>query len=311
MQYLCRYDLWRLFRLAIYLVMIKKRLAKISTLGSRLTSIISVTLVLLILGILAMTLEASHRLSDDIRSNIGFIVRLSPTASGDDINRVKQLISSTQGISGYVFSSSEDILAQESHLMGEDVGEMLQGENPFGAEFDVKVKSDYATVDSIAGLSRIVSADSSVEEIVTETAVVDSVNSVLHRLSIVLLAIAAALLIVSFVLINNTVSLAVYSRRFIIHTMKLVGATGGFIRRPFVLSGIAIGAIAAAVAILLLGGLRAYAATFDPVIETLLGWNDMILIFVAVAVAGILICALASTIATNRYLRADYDEMFK
>ena len=111
-------------------------------------------------------------------------------------------------------------------------------------------------------------------------------------------------------LINNTVSLAVYSRRFIIHTMKLVGATGAFIRRPFILAGIATGAIAAGVAIALLAALRAYAATFDPMVNLLLGWTDMAMIFIAMALLGILICALASTVATNRYLRADYDEMF-
>lgn len=290
--------------------MSKKRFAKISTLGSRLTSIISVTLVLLILGILGMTLVASHGLSDDIRSNMGFVVKLSPAASADDASRVKRLLGATPGLASYQFSSPESILAQESQLMGEDIETMLDGENPFGAEFDVKVKPDYACADSIGALSAAISKDAAVEEVVTDSAVVDNVNSVLHRLSIVLLAVATALLIISFVLINNTVSLAVYSRRFIIHTMKLVGATGAFIRRPFILAGIATGAIAAGVAIALLAGLRAYAATFDPMVNLLLGWADMALIFIAMALLGILICALASTVATNRYLRADYDEMF-
>ena len=133
----------------------------------------------------------------------------------------------------------------------------------------------------------------SVDEVVTETAVVDSVNSVLSRTSVVLIAIAAALLIISFVLINNTVSLAVYSRRFITHTMKLVGATGAFIRRPFLLAGAATGAIAAAAACAILAGLRAYAANFAGLFA-----------------AGLLICLAASALSTNRYLRADYDEMF-
>lgn len=287
----------------------KKPSAKISTLGSQLTSIISVALVLLILGILAMTVEASRRLSDDIRRNVGFVVKLPPTAADADINRVKQLVASTEGIASYTFSSPESILAEESRLMGDDLGEMLD-ENPFGAELEIKVKPDYALSDSIEALTAIISADEAVEEIVTETAVVDSVNSVLHRLSIVLLAIAAALLIISFVLINNTVSLAVYSRRFIIHTMKLVGATGGFIRRPFVLAGVATGAIAAAVAVGVLASLRAYGSTLDPMVDSTLPWSSMGWIFVAMALTGVAICALASTIATNHYLRADYDEMF-
>lgn len=291
--------------------MTRSHKVKISTLGSRLTSVVSVTLVLLILGILAMTLQASHSLGEDIRSNIGFVVKLSPSATSADINRVKQLVGSTPGIHSYTFSSPEAILAEESRLMGEDVSGMLGGDNPFGAEFEVKATPAYACGDSIAMLSAKISADAAVEETVTETAVVDSVNSVVRRLTIVLLCIAAALLIISFVLINNTVSLSIYSRRFIIHTMKLVGATGGFIRRPFVLAGIATGALAAAVAIALLAAVRGYAATFDPVVESALPWTAMAWIFAATAIAGILICALASIIATNRYLRAGYDDYFK
>ena len=144
----------------------------------------------------------------------------------------------------------------------------------------------------------------------TQATVVDSVNSFLNRLSVVLLAIAAALLVISFVLINNTVSLAVYSRRFIIHTMKLVGATGAFIRRPFLLAGAGTGAIAGVAAAAILAGIRAYGATFDPIVDVLLPWWTMAWLLAAVILAGVVICVLASIFATNRYLRADYDEMF-
>lgn len=286
-----------------------KRSAKISTFGSQLTSVISVTLVLLILGILAMTLEASRRMADDIRSNLGFVVKLEPESTDADINRIKAAVASLPAVQSFVYASPDNILADESELMGQDIAGMLD-ENPFGAEFDIKVKPEYAAGDSIAALAAAFEADQAVAEVVTEMAVIDSVNSVISRLSVVLLAIAAALLIISFVLINNTVSLAVYSRRFIIHTMKLVGATGAFIRRPFILAGVATGAVAATVAIALLAGARAYASDYDAMVERALPWSSMAWIFAAVALAGLIICALASTIATNRYLRADYDEMF-
>lgn len=287
-----------------------RRLAKISTFGSQITSVISVALVLLILGILAMALQASRSLSDDIRSNMGFVVKLTPSATDADINRIKSLVSATPSVASFIFSSPESILAEESKLMGEDYAALLD-ENPFGAEFEIRMKADYASGDSIAAVSARLAADTAVAETVTESAVVDSVNSVLRRLSVILLSIAAALLVISFVLINNTVSLAVYSRRFIIHTMKLVGATGGFIRRPFVLAGVATGAIAAAIAIVLLIGIRAYASTFDPAVDRALPWQSMAIIFVGVTVTGLLICTCASAIATNRYLRTDYDDMFK
>lgn len=289
--------------------MSRKRSVRISTLGSQITSVISVSLVLLILGLLAMILVASRSLGEQVRSNMGFIVKVERGATDVDVNRLKQYFGAAPYVDRYVFSSADDILAEESKYIGEDLAS-LTDENPYGAEFDVKVRANWATGDSIESLAARVQVYDAVEEVVTETAVIDSINSVLSRVGWVLAAIAAALLVISFVLINNTVSLSVYSRRFIIHTMTLVGATGGFIRRPFVLAGLATGAVAALVAIGLLAALRGYAATLDPIVETAVGWNSMWLIFAAMMLTGLIICGLASMIATNRYLRAGYDEMF-
>lgn len=289
--------------------MTRKPKAHISTFGSRLTSIVSVTLVLMILGILAMTMLASRGLGDDIRGNIGFIVKLDRSADDTEINRLKRELMGARFTESLTYMSADEILREESQLMGEALDSLLD-ENPFGAEFDIKVRPAYANSDSIAAIASRMEIIPSVDDVVTETAVVDSVNSVLSRTSVVLIAIAAALLIISFVLINNTVSLAVYSRRFIIHTMKLVGATGAFIRRPFLLAGAATGAIAAAAACAILAGLRAYAANFDPLVDRLVSWTDMALIFAGLFAAGLLICLAASALSTNRYLRADYDEMF-
>lgn len=289
--------------------MTRKPNTRISTLGSRLTSIVSVTLVLIILGILGMTLRASSALSDDIRSNIGFVVKLSREASDIEAGTLRRQISEARFTESLVYSSAEAILAEESELMGTPLDSLLE-ENPFGAEIEVKVKPAYACTDSITAIAAAMESVPTIDEVVTQATVVDSVNSFLNRLSVVLLAIAAALLVISFVLINNTVSLAVYSRRFIIHTMKLVGATGAFIRRPFLLAGAGTGAIAGVAAAAILAGIRAYGATFDPIVDVLLPWGTMAWLLAAVIVAGVVICVLASVFATNRYLRADYDEMF-
>lgn len=289
--------------------MTRKPNTRISTLGSRLTSIVSVTLVLIILGILGMTLRASSALSDDIRSNIGFVVKLSREASDIEAGTLRRQISEARFTESLVYSSAEAILAEESELMGTPLDSLLE-ENPFGAEIEVKVKPAYACTDSITAIAAAMETVPTIDEVVTQATVVDSVNSFLNRLSVVLLAIAAALLVISFVLINNTVSLAVYSRRFIIHTMKLVGATGAFIRRPFLLAGAGTGAIAGVAAAAILAGIRAYGATFDPIVDVLLPWWTMAWLLAAVIVAGVVICVLASVFATNRYLRADYDEMF-
>lgn len=289
--------------------MTKRRSARISTLGSRLTSVISVALVLLVLGALAMVLAASDSLGDQVRANMGFIVKMEPGAPDASVAAIKKRITSAPFVERFVFASPDDIMAEESEAMGENLAELVD-DNPYGAEFDIKVRPQWAEGDSINALAARLELLDGVEHVVTETAVVDSVNSVLRRLGWALLAIAAALLVISFVLINNTVSLAVYSRRFIIHTMKLVGATGAYIRRPFLAAGAITGVVAAAIAIALLAGLRAYISSLDPAAASLVSWRLMALIFAGLLVAGVLICTLASMLATNRYLRASYDEMF-
>lgn len=289
--------------------MTRKPTARISTFGSRLTSIVSVTLVLLILGILAMTLCSSATLGDNIKHNIGFIVKIDRDASANEISRLKRELSTARFTESMVYTDAADILRQESELMGQPIDSLLD-ENPFGSEIDIKVKRDYANSDSIAAIAMRMEIVPSVDEVVTETAVVDDINSALSRLSLLLGAIAIALLVISFVLINNTVSLAVYSRRFIIHTMKLVGATGSFIRRPFLLAGLATGAIAAACACLVLAGLRIYGSDIDPIFDILLPWGMMWIIFAGIFIIGLLICFVASVFATNRYLRADLDDMY-
>lgn len=287
----------------------RKPSARISTFGSRLTSIVSVTLVLLILGILAMTLKASGALGDNIRRNIGFIVKIDREAPDTEISRLKRELSAARFTQSIAFTPADEILRQESELMGQPLDSLLD-ENPFSPEFDIRVNPVYANSDSIAAIAARMQAVPSIDEVVTEEKIVDNINSGLSRLSIVLIAIALALLVISFVLINNTVSLAVYSRRFIIHTMKLVGATGAFIRRPFLLAGVSTGAIAGVAACAVIAGIRAYGSGLDPLFDELLPWASMWWIFLAIPLTGICICEVASFFATNRYLRADYDEMF-
>lgn len=290
--------------------MARKVKAHISTLGSRLTSIVSVTLVLLILGILGMTAVASHSLTNDIRHNIGFIVKLDRSLGDTELSRIKRELSAAPFTESMAWTDAEEILRQESELMGQDLADLLD-ENPFGPEADIRVKPAWASGDSISAIAARIELLETVEEVVTETAVVDSINSVLSRTTLVLSGVALALIIISFVLINNTVSLAVYSRRFIIHTMKLVGATGAFIRRPFLLAGMGIGAIAAVLACGILAIAKAYSGRLDSMLDSMLSWGAMWCIFGALLIISLVICVTASALATNRYLRAQYDDMFR
>lgn len=289
--------------------MTHRRSNRISTFGSQLTSIVSVSLVLLILGVLAIVGAASGEGADMLRSNLGFVVKISREAPETEINRLKRTFSESAFVQTYIYSSADEIMASESQYLGEDIASLVDV-NPYGAEFEIKVTPAYSSVDSIEALAARFVADPAVDDVLTESAMIAAVNSTLGRIAWVLGAVAVALLVISVVLINNTVRLAVYSRRFIIHTMKLVGATGSFIRRPFVLAGALNGVISAAIASILLVCGVIYGANADPLLASVFSLKVCAIVVVCLFAVGALLCTAASALATNHYLRADYDDMF-
>ena len=289
--------------------MAEKRSRRISTLGSRFTSLVSVALVLFMLGIAAMLGLVGKNLTDEVRRNLGFIIKMERELPDGPVNKLKQCLSADAAIERFTFSSADDILAQEEQYLGESVADLLDV-NPFASEFDVKVCPAYSTPDSIAALVEDYYSAEGVREIVTESTVIEGVDHAVRRAGTIVLAVAGVLLIVSIALINNTVSLSIYGRRFVRHTMKLVGATGAFIRRPFIAAGALNGLLAGLIASAILWGVRFYCADLDPAVDAALAVWPMVIICIILIVAGIAISALTAAVATNRYLRASYDAMF-
>lgn len=277
--------------------------------GKHLTSTVSVGMVLLILGIVGCAAFAAGNITRHIRENLGFNMVMKMDADLTRINDMKKRLTASDFVASYDYMSPEEILEQENAYLGSNVEELL-GTNPYQPEFNVKVKAQYASVDSLDKIISPLRNIDSVEEITVHTEMVESVNSNIGTLSLVLIALAGALLVISFVLINNTVRLTIYSARFLLHTMQLVGATNAFIRRPIIIGNILNGILAAVVAILLLCLLRVYAVSIDPDLALALPWSDLIYVFLGVVAGGIIICGTASWIATNKYLRQSYDDMF-
>ena len=195
--------------------------------------------------------------------------------------------------------------------MGENVIELCDV-NPFPTIIEVKVKEKYASVDSMAKIADYLRRDRAIDSINMNSDVIDSINANTKTLYLILSIIGVALLLISFVLINNTVHLTVYSRRFLIHTMKLVGATHAFIRRPFVKDSIVNGAVAGVIASGILSLLLLYGPDSDIFYteKALISPLAAGLVFAALIVTGMIICAVASLFATNKYLNIEYDEMF-
>lgn len=289
--------------------MADRKSRRISTLGSRLSSLASVALVLILIGVAALTGIAGRNLTDEVRRHLGFTVKMERDCPSRDIDRLKKALLESGAVDVLTFNSADDILAAESAYLGEDIISIID-ENPYSAELDVRVRPAYSTPDSIAALVERYGRAQGVAEVITESAVIEGVDATLKRVGLVLVAVAAVLLAVSVALIHNTISLSIYARRFVIHTMKLVGATGAFIRRPFIRAAIAGGACAGLVASAVLCGMRVYASTLDPLLDAALPWLAVGLTCAALVLLGALICGLTATFATNRYLRSSYDSMF-
>lgn len=288
----------------------KKRNRLVSTFSAQITSTISVALVLLVLGVVALIGIAARSITRDIKENMGFDIILADGVPEATVNSLKQQLSQSPFVSSFSYISATDALRQWQEDTGEDLTDVLDV-NPFYGEFDIKVKEIYANVDSINAITTRLKANEAIGEINIHTEMVEAINRNIRSIATVLIVVAAALLLISFMLINNTVRLTIYSRRFTIHTMKLVGATPGFIRRPFLINNLIHGVVAAIIASALLAALIYYAHTLDASIAHAVTWEAAAWVFVGVLVAGMLICLVSALIATNKYLRLSYDDMFK
>ncbi len=282
----------------------------ISTFSAQITATISVALVLLLIGIIAMLGIAAHSITRNIKENIGFDIVLTDTATDAEVNQLKSKWTASPYTASVRYYSKEDALMNWEEETGENLMDVL-GINPFSGELEVKVKADYASSDSINKIITPLNSLPYVHEVNVHTELVDSINRNINSVSLILIIITCALLFISFALINNTVRLTVYSRRFIIHTMKLVGATGSFIRRPFINANVVSGIISALIASAILAGTLYYLQGIDSGIASAITWPQAACVFAGILIIGIIICAVAALFATNKYLRLDYDDMFR
>jgi len=290
----------------------KKLRLRIPLFSTRATATLSVALVLVILGLAALVGIGAHRVTETIKQNMGFVVVLADDVTATDIASVTKRLENTGGISSVLFSSSDDILDRWQKIVGEDEDILaLAGVNPFSPELEVRVASTHAHPDSIVVLTAPLELMPSVREVRVTADIIDTVRHTMDSITLVLLIVAGALLLVSFVLIFNTVRLTVYSRRFVIHTMQLVGATPGFVRRPFLLENLLNGAVAGVIASITVGAVIYGASCIDSNISTAVLPTDIFYVCAGMLVTGMVICLAASWFACNRYLSLSYDQLFK
>lgn len=285
---------------------------KISYWAAHLTTIVSVTLVLLIVGVIALISMAAQSETRRLKEKIELSAVLTDSATNERAAEVAAVIADQPFALNVRAISKEEAMSQWKADTGEDLQELF-GVNPLSPEVSFTVKADYA---SQPVLAKIVSEVERIPDVKTVAApdaeMVDAMNRNIASAAVILGAIGLFLLLISFMLINNTVHLTIYSRRFTIHTMQLVGATNGFIRRPIVASNTLSGLIAGLLASGLLAiGLAAAPRLGYGFVSEIVPWWQFGILAAAMMVIGALICSIAALTATNRYLRKDYDELFR
>ena len=283
---------------------------KISYWAAHLTTTVSVSLVLLLVGIITFISLSSRRESRNIRERLEVTLVMADTVSDSYASLIAEEVARKPFAIESGFIGKAQALRDWQQETGEDL-EGLFGVNPLSPEVFFRLKADYTSQDSMQNLLPYLDQLPGVEQVVLpDSQLVDSMNRNIQSLAIILGIVALVMIIISFVLINNTVHLTIYAKRFTIHTMQLVGATPAFIRRPFIINNMIAGLMAALIA----AAIFAIALGAAPKA----GWNDVAHyiswgLYACVAggmiVAGPLICSIAAALATSRYLKKDYDSL--
>ena len=274
------------------------------------TLCISTTMVLILLGMVVFFVLSAHNLSAHMKEHLTVTVMLKDSVTVNDAKLFCRDLYHRPYSHNIDYISKEQAQREQIKELGSDPTEFL-GFNPFPATLEIQLAADYANRDSLKWIAKELRKDARVSDLAYMEDLMDRVNVNISRVSLVLLILAVLLTFVSFSLISNTVRLSVYARRFLIHTMKLVGASWGFIRRPFLKQAVWIGIIAAVLAICVLGlGVYGLYLTQPGVME-IVTWQVLTITAVAVLVFGIVITALCAWLAVNKFLRMTAGELYK
>ena len=274
------------------------------------TLCISTSMVLVLLGLVVFSVQTSRNLSQWVKENLTVTVILNDKVGTDEAKQFCENLYARPFSKNIDYISREQALKEQTEAMGSDPSEFL-GMNPFPATLELQLNSDYANADSLTWIADELRKNKVVADVAYQVDLMDSVNRNLAKLNILLLVLALLLTVISFSLINNTVRLSVYSRRFLIHTMKLVGASWGFIRRPFMKQGLMVGIIAALLAIMALGAAIYALYYYEPGILRIITWRELLITALSVLVFGLVITLTCSYVSVNRFLKMPAGELYK
>lgn len=274
------------------------------------STVISIALVLLMTGLLGLILVHAKNLSKYVKENIVLNVIVNDNVNEGDVLSLQKDVEKDNYVLRTEYVSKELAAKNLKEDLGEDFVEYL-GHNPLLPSIDIYLKEQYANSDSIQPFIQKLTKNSRVKEVVYQESLIDMVNKNIRIISMVVLAFTVILLVIAVALINNTIRLAIYSQRFLIKSMQLIGATKNFIRRPYILYGIVHGLIGALISILLLIFTLQFAQKQVPELVFLRDWYEFGAIFLIVVILGILISGLSTYFAVTKYLRAKSHSLYR
>ena len=287
----------------------EKKVMSRRILNSYLSSVISISLVLLLVGFASLLLVSAGGVSEYFKRNLKVSVVMKTSISDEQAMEVSRRISAIHGVENTAYISKAQGTREMEELLGKDFLSVFEG-SPLPASVDVTLRSEYVDSDSLSLFSSQVRKFNEVEDVVYRESLIEALNSNLAKISMILGVLIILLLFISFVLINNTVRLGVYAKRFTIHTMKLVGATKGFIRAPFLWQAVFQGLFSAIIAIsLMLAGLFILKNEFAQLFGAL-SREQLIIVIGTVVLSGVLICLVSTYFIVGRLVSLPKDELY-
>ncbi len=271
--------------------------------------ILSIALVLFLLGVLGLLVLNTRKLADHFKEEITLSVFLKDSAKDVEISQLQKSLVMSEYTKSAVFVSKDEAAREHSEDIGEDFMEFL-GYNPLKNSIDVNLNAAYVTTSQVDSIARDIGSNSFVEEVSYDRPTLDLLTENVRRVGLGILVASAVFTLIAVLLINSSIRLSIYSKRFIIKTMQMVGATKAFIRRPFIWTNIRLGMLGALLALLALAGLLAYLDRNFPQLGLLEDLPQLILVFGGVFVAGVVISWVSTYFATQRFLNLRTDDLY-
>ncbi|EIJ37810.1 cell division protein FtsX [Galbibacter orientalis] len=286
-----------------------ERYQKRKLISSYFSVILSIALVLFLLGVLGLLVINTKKLANHFKEQVAITVFLKDNAKEVEINQLQKSLAMTAYTKTATFVSKEEAAEDHSKEIGENFLDFL-GYNPLQNSIDVHLNADYVATDSIQKIADNLSKKDYVAEVSYDKPLISLLNENVKRMSFWILIASGVFTLIAVLLINSSIRLSVYSKRFIIKTMQMVGATKRFIRKPFIWNSIKLGMVGALVAIIAMAGLLYYVNSIMPQLNLLSDPLMLVILFIGIFVIGIIITWISTYIATQRFLNLRTDDLY-